>query len=532
MENFYDNKIKDLYKKIDKRSLFAFIFTFISCFFCNLFIYTNTLFVHDSTTIYNDSTGITNGRFLVSLLMPLLQRFSLPILIGFLTSLFIAFALVFIIKAFDIKSKLLIAILSLFIISHQSFVACHYYFSSAYIYAFCILMSVLSFYFVSKNTNNRKQGIINTVISTACLITSLSGYQAYISLYLSLCIIQLIVKIINNEYKTIKHIFLTGIKYVGVAVISMGLYYCLWKAILLITDSQVLSDYGNYSNMEETVFGNFYENSIAAFVIGIRMLFGNWFHFSNFINVFVICCNAFAILLSFLIKKKKNAKHGIILSLLCLLLPLSVCFIFILSPNIFHSIMLFATIVPFILLIKNLDTLCKIQFKTEKIKNTLLIVLAGSLVIISLWQIVSANIIYLKMKVNYNNSISYCTRLLDRIEQTDGFNENTKVVFVSDNHYINKYPPNEFWTEYTNEIPLSQSGLTYDETFIWFIKQNLNTNIDISTENKKYSDKEEVINLDIFPAKNCMLWDGDTLVVKIGLTATEIIETQEEQATK
>lgn len=532
MENFYDNKIKDLYKKIDKRSLFAFIFTFISCFFCNLFIYTNTLFVHDSTTIYNDSTGITNGRFLVSLLMPLLQRFSLPILIGFLTSLFIAFALVFIVKAFDIKSKLLIAILSLFIISHQSFVACHYYFSSTYIYAFCILMSVLSFYFISKNTNNRKQEIINAVISTACLIVSLSGYQAYISLYLSLCIIQLIVKIINNEYKTIKHIFLTGIKYIAVAVISMGLYYCLWKIILLITDSQTLSNYGNYSNMGETVFSNLYLNFITAFFIGFKVLFENYFCFSGFINVLVIICIIFAVLLSFLIKKKKNARHGILLSLLFLLLPLSICFIFILSPNVFHSVMLFATITPFVLLIKNLDTVCEIKFRKEVIKRCLSVTLVGIFLIVSLWQVVSANIIYLKMQVNYNNSISYCTRLLDRIEQTDGFNENTKVVFVSDNLYINKYPVNEFWTEYTNQIPLSESGLTYDETFIWFIKQNLNTNIDISTENKKYSDKEEVINLDMFPAKNCMLWDGDTLIVKIGFTVTEIIEMQEEQTTK
>lgn len=529
MENFYDNKITNLYQKISKRSLFTFIFTFISCFLCNLFIYTNTLFVHDSTQVFNDSTGITNGRFLVSLFMPLFQRFSLPVLIGIAVSILIAVAVVFVVKCFDIKSKLLISILSLFIISHQSFIACHYYFSSAYIYAFSILMSVLSFYFISKYEDNKKKKIINVMLAIVCLMTSLFGYQAYISLYLSLCVIWLITEIINDNMKTRKQIFFNGIKYVGVAIVAILIYYCLWKVVLHFTNQQVVNyENYNYGNMSETIFGNLFGHIITAFVVGVRTMFDNYFSYTPVANICLILCNAFVIISSFIIKKKNGAKHSILLILMFLCLPLTICFIYLMSQDIFHTTMIFSAIAPMILLIKNLDTLPKIKFNKEKIKVVLLNSFIIFLTIISLSQVVSANVLYLKMKVNYNNSISYCTRLLDRIEQTEGVNENTKIILITDDFYINEYEPNEFWPKYTEDIPMSDSGLTYGDTFVWFITHNLNTNINICADNTyKYSIREDVIALDCFPKKNCMLWDNDTLLVKVGPTIKEIVDEEE-----
>lgn len=498
--------IKKIYKQTLSIDRFAFFTSFITCFIIHLYAYTNLLSAHDSVAIYNDSTGITNGRFMISVLFPLIQRITTPVIIGIFTSFFLASAIVLISKTLNLNSKFFITILSALVISHPAIVASHYYFTSAYIYAFALLTSVLAVYIIDKH---KVGGFIGAVV---LLILSLGSYQAYIDLFLCLSIIKLMLCCTDKEIK-FKEIISNGIKYVITACSAMGIYYIIWKALIKLTDSEI-ANYRNYSDLTTSLFDGIAEKLLRTFEYGNNLFFANTLKHTEVFVFISACLYFFSFALSLYLAIKNRSKTALLLPLLFGCMIFASVFIYVISPDTIHTLMVFATICPLILLIKNLE-----QIGSSSEHNIVEIVFSWvitiGLISLTFNQIVSANVFYTKMAVNYNHSISYCTKLTDRIEQTDGFTKETKVVLVGQGYDIATYGYLDIWPNYVENFLHSDTGLTYKETIVIFIKQNMNTNMNITYDSGEYSERDDVRALETFPAENCMLWDEDTLIVKV-----------------
>jgi hypothetical protein len=59
-------------------------------------------------------------------------------------------------------------------------------------------------------------------------------------------------------------------------------------------------------------------------------------------------------------------------------------------------------------------------------------------------------------------------------------------------------------------------SFTFGEYLRSYIQQQLGTNIHITIDDDVYLKRADVLALSNFPAQDCMLWDGDTLIVKLG----------------
>ena len=178
-------------------------------------------------------------------------------------------------------------------------------------------------------------------------------------------------------------------------------------------------------------------------------------------------------------------------------------------------LMLPAAMLPVLLFVKNIEC---IEFESSNTKNAVRWVSVVCIVSVICSFSVTTNATYLKAKSQFDNSISYCTRILDRFEQTEGFNEDTKVIVVSDVYKYGIYKPDEWSKNKVFTITANSNGaVTFPGTLPIFLRQELNTNIDITFDEKdEYKEFEEVKKLEPFPSQNCITWIDGVMIFKMG----------------
>lgn len=497
-----EESILNFWNKISRNDKIAFASGFLFCLIVHFFAYTNTLFVHDSIQLLNESDGLQNGRFFINLLMPLVSRITIPWVIGIITSIFLGLCNLFLTKTINISKPLYIIITGSLLASFPVMAANHIYFSSVYIYVFAMLTATLCVYFSDKNV----------ILSGICLIISLSSYQAYLCFAVTLFLVKMLVDMMEEKIKG-KQVILKGLKYISIIIASTIIYYVLWKGIMFIFDVDVIK-YRGYNTFEQTLFENLLSKLFTTIICSLTISCGQTFTLSLPFKIIYTLINILSLVFAFLNipKKTKNRKFAI---LIFLLFPIAISLIFLINSDTMHLLMMPAAVLPVVLFIKNIENL---KFSSSSFKNGVKWIALISLISIVLNFSVTTNITYLKAKTQFDNSISYCTRVLGRLEQTEGFNKDTKVIIVNTGNTYGIYNA-ENWSLY-KVFPMhshANGAITYPETFRLFLTQELNTNIDITVDkNNEYGKLKEVKELEPFPSNNCTTWVGDVLVFKMG----------------
>lgn len=502
---------KNIYKSISGIDKFAYCAGFIVCFLVNAFTYTNTCFAHDSIQLYNDSTGIENGRVLVGPLLELINRMQIPWIIGLLACTLMGFVIVYISKIFLLKSRLAIVLCAGFVTTSEAMVSSHAYFNSVYIYILSLLFAVLAVYIIDRP----KYGYF---LSAAFLILSMMCYQAYIATAVGLFIVKMLLNIYESNSKIKEQILIT-VKYASVTVFSSILYYAIWQLILKLQNVKILK-YDAYSNIGSVPSVDELFNRIKfAWSFAIQLLYRNDMISSHPVLMFTGCILCLIAVVSIAIKsiKKRRVFFTIVYTFTYIL---SINLMYIISGTVLYSLTVFSIIIPFLMILYLMDNSFEIKI-TAKLTTWVSLILCVTMI----WgQAVCANSFYLKIKINYDNAWSYATRIIDRLEQTEGFNSDSQVVIINAKHSVLPYSDNRDITErakYHTRVNITYNpylyttAITYHETLKWFILQEMSMNIDIKTNPPEFSELQEVKDMPIFPAEDSIKIIDGVFVVKI-----------------
>ena len=504
--------ITEINKRISAKDKFAFACGFLMCLIVNLFVYTNTCFVHDSIMLYNDSKGITNGRLLVGPLMALTNRLQLPWLIGLISCVLMGFIIVFFSKIYHIRNKLYLVFLAGFIVTCDTIVVTHTYLGSLYIYFFSLLMAVMAVYYADKV----KYGYL---LSVGLLCVSMLAYQAFLATAIGLFIFKLMVLALDGDMP-IKKQLQALLKYASLVIIAVGIYYAIWKAALLLANTQ-LANYGAYSNIQQVpAVSSLLTQIETTFYISLIQLFGVAPHGFYILNiVYDILCVLGAILLCYI---KKPVLSHLLMIVYVVAFIFSINTMYLLSGSTTYALTVFSLALPLCLLLYLLEN----HFQPDKkaLHNAVTWFACALSIVLIIGQSIYANSLYLKTKVNYDNAWSYATRVVDRMEQTEGFTKDTKVVIISKSHSVTAYPSNAV-INYKVSYPLkssianayvtSNNAITYAETLQWFIEQEMDMDMNITTNPEEYRKDKDIENMGIFPASDSIQWRDGKLVVKI-----------------
>jgi len=411
------------------------------------------------------------------------------------------------------------------VLTYPSVVAFHN-FGAVDLFTGALLLSVVSIYFL------QYKGYGFLALSILSLTVSIATYQAFVSVTSVLILILLLEKLTIRK-DNIKVIVLSALKGFMVLVVSVALYYFVYR----ILDRLGLPGTTTYLNQDQ--IGHFVVADLPVWLLKtyvsvFRYIFGKGFQLSYIIQKYpqIICIGIVTLFAVIRLAKEGFFKQPtrVLLTLIILgLLPFAMNTIQFLSGGVFpHLLMTFAFIGPWLLVLQYGDWLFR-ELSAVRQKKILLRKCCAAICVILLcanafYGYIVANADYVNRKMNYDASLSLATRIVDRIETIDGYMPETPVMIVGSllSGYNTKQREGfELTNSITGSFSKTGQAMTYNDeygsTIQWFISTVISTNMMFISvdELENYQKLDSVINLQSFPGKNCYTWVGNVLVFKV-----------------
>lgn len=514
--------VKKIYNYFTKTDKLALVCTFASWMLVHLFVFVNDFFVYDSVRLFDSSTGLENGRFLIYPILLLFANCQIPLIIGIVSGIFVSFSSMLLCRIFKIDNPIYTVLLSLTLVSFPVMYANNAFLSSAHIYTLALLLSVLAAYYTYKNT------LRGYAFAALFVIASLACYQAYLPFAVCLVLLMTLVDSLNEKKPSelIKRLVITGV----VFVIAVGIYYCIWQSLVDVFNITTYEYRGESEGLATFFSLDIVSRMIQAYILGFFMMVKGLFYHGDLaimvvgriIKVCVLVLSVILLIASF--KSKKHKFGNISMAILSIIgLPLGVGLIYVFSPFSPHNLMVFPVFSIWLLLIVLSKQLIEDKKTVHKVLEWAVVVL---LILSILINVICGNIGYSILSSESKSAITFVTRIVNRVESTDGVDIGTNVCFVSDEHWfynerLYENRENERTTAecFTNFTIVSLLGTPYVDALIWYINDNANyLELNYSYQDLQdgdYANNKQVQQLQPFPAKNCSVWVNNTLVVRL-----------------
>ena len=502
------------YKKIKPEYKTAFFGTFIIGLLAHLYAITNNFLTFDSMwNIYSDQDMITSGRQFLTYACSVGSYYDLPLINGLLAILYLSFAAVVIVSAFNIEGKVLPVIAGGLLVTFPSVSSTFAYTYTIDGYMLAVLLACLA-YILSRNL---KYGFIAGIFA---LGLSIGIYQAEFSFTILLCIFGLMLDILNGE-KT-KELLAKALKYVVMGIGGYAFYIITLKIMLSVKHTAITG----YQGTDR--ISTFKLSELPA---GLKAAWDNFYYFVRYGGAFstTLALKIFYLIfmvvgiVSFIylfIKKKtyKNPLNIVFLVILAAVTPFALCLITILSPDTyFHLLMRMPWVVMmifFVALINMFNKEVAVKFETF-----ISIVSVVSALVLILQFAVAGNIAYFNLNERYEKTFATCVRLVDRIEQTEGYKAGMPVAILGGFPDENYYPSTDITKDDLSGYFGVDGNLVCNSSgsYQTFCERYLNFTFPILTleEELKLVDTDEFKAMDKFPAEGSFKIIDDVLVIKL-----------------
>ena len=468
-----------------------------------LFVFTNKLLNLDEIAgLFGKGESISSGRWALALTSYVFPDVSMPWINGMLSLLLLTAAACLTVRIFEIKSTLWQVLLGALLVVFPSQIVTFSYMFTCAPYALAVLLAVGSVYVLVCC-----EGRWRYAVSCAMLALSLGIYQAYLSVAASWCVVYLLKRTLDGEWD-VRRIVHCGATCAAYLALSLAAYFVINKIVMLAAHTQ----YNSYADAS-------FQTDIKSMLFGLRVaytaflgyFYRGYYHLvaSDASKLMHYLCLAVvgAELVLWFIKDRPQRARGVLAAVLLALLPLGVNCLYVISAQ-RHTLMLYSFTAVYVLAAVAAESLMSRRHAPARD------VLALALAVIVGCNVLYANRLYLKMKLEYENAYAFYSELTARVKAAPGYGEGTMVLLTGDAHellhaadeidtsdlvgimegLINVYSRSDFLTYYAGFDP---------PTFDW-------AQWDASGA------AAEIENMPIYPYDGSVKCIGDFVVVKLG----------------
>ena len=513
-------------EKLEENNLkFISIITTIFMIMSHGYVYFNQILSHDSMKIIYwgdwlmyDTVEI--GRYIIPLYLLIRGKYYPPFLIGILSIIFMILLIYYLVKIFEIKNKIHIALLTGILTTSCTITllnATYIEYSDMYILSF--LLAIISVYLLLKSKMK-----LRVPLSILLLITSLGIYQTSLPIFVLLIIIYSIIEIIKKKdiKNTLKNFSINMI----FGVVASGIYFGIYKLILKIFNVKASTC---YNSINETAKYESIKDMIKMIINQYKTTYDFIIHPSTYYKTLSIIINTVLIILVLLffiviLFNRKN-KYSIIQRILVIILLAITTFVvnctYFLSNGVLHQLMIFPMfllyIIPIIILDKSQNDNIKEFDCTKNITKKAYKYIAVGFALLIVSSIIYSNQVYQKKQMEFESTKLTMNRIVQNIENIDGYEiDKTRVVFIG---YLSNGPLSLEKKELDyNSVGLQgKYSLTYYLNYEQFLNYYMGYPVKVLNEDKskEFAEKEEVKNMEPFPSKESYKIIDGVLVIKL-----------------
>ncbi len=390
-----------------------------------LYVFTNKLLNLDEIAgLFAKGESISSGRWALALTSYIFPDVSMPWVNGMLSLLMLTVAVCITVRVFEIKSGVIKAVLAALMIVFPSQIVTFSYMFTCAPYALAVMLAVGSVYVVLCRTERCR-----FIPAAIMLAFSLGIYQAYLAVAASFCVVYLIKRTLDDEW-TPAQIIRCGVACLAYLVLSLAVYFVVNKLTMLITHTE----YNSYADAS-------FQTDLPSLLFGLRVAFTAFlgYFYKGYYHLIatplstvmhLVCAVIVGVeLVVYCVRHRASIKRVGLLAGLIILVPLSVNCLYIISAQ-RHTLMLYSFVAVYILAAVAAES---IMGQTHTRARDVLI---ASMAVVVLCNVLYANRLYLKMKLEYENAYSFYSTLATRIKTTDGYDGDTMVLIRGDAHEL------------------------------------------------------------------------------------------------
>ena len=474
-----------------------------AAFFAGLMVHmfglVNILHNYDSIAVMPDGygTGVTSGRWLLTVLGNMVQKqfggYSTAWFDGVLGILILSVSVYFLIKIFDIKSRMFSILLGIGFVSFPAVGSCMLFRYTLCYYALAVLMAVLAAYLVIRG--NKKLIILWIALSGFLSACALGIYQAYFPITASIFVLYLIQQTVQNR-KNWKKILIQGLIFLLCLALGILLYFLILKLSLVYYGAS-LSNYQGIDTMGKLSIAEIPKLLLSSFTTFFTMPINNSFVLApiQLLTIIYLLWDvaSAAMMIWSLIKRKASPMQWILAVLLCIVFPV--------------VLVLFMPVVLF-------EALPAPAEKYGIINRIIAGVLAVSLGLAGISYAYVTNVTYTAQYYADRHVENLANSILTQVRSTENYRPELPWAFIG-----NYYDP--LLSNYTNSGPILQGEGdaqrlvgTYSWPF-WF-RVYVGFYIVLLDEDAKadLTEKTEVQDMPCWPSNGSVRIIDDTVVVK------------------
>ena len=456
---------------------------------------------HDGlASMYFDQNMITSGRWFLSVACGFSSYYTVPWVIGLIGLLFLGLAAAAVTELLEVDREWAIVLNGGLLAAFPALASTFAYVFTLDGYMLALLLAVLAVLVTKKY----KWGFVGGAF---CLAFSLGTYQAYLAFAMILSLFAVLMLFAEKKSAAEK---IRGMAcYLGMGLLGAALYYGILQVLLRIQGKE-LASYQGIDGMASGVGGEagglLYSlkeiyHDFAAFTLKGNVLYNNWISFGAFILLVLMAVITAAVLMQ---NRKwwKNPWFFVIIVVAFIAAPLVTNVILLISPDVtYHLLMRYQWVLYLIGLNAFVSKNARLAKKAAMLEwGALLAVFT-----LVFFYGVTDNIGYSNLQKKYEKTYAYCVRLLDRIEQTEGYYPGIPIAMIGVIG-TEQYPDTDLTLSVTsNMIGLNGDSLVYTgANYQEFIKNYLGATLNIlppeAMAEMYYS--EEYISMDSFPGED------------------------------
>lgn len=472
------------------------------------FLFTNEFFSHDALTLTNYgveqrwSSYVWNGRILIPLYEKLKGPVTAPWLIGLLFILYMSLTVLLLARLFELRRPLHIFLIGALFCTNSSLAML----GSSYIacmddYALALLAAVAGAWFICRC---RHGGFLGAL----CIAVSMGLYQAYLIVAAGLCFFSLFQNVTSNE--RLSSIVRRGLRYLGLMLAGFFLYFLTWSAACRFLNIEK-------GRMGDTIFALPLESLKPHAIAVYKLFFRNFFRDNGMTGKLaptfsLLLLGALLVWLAgWLLDKRLAWGNKLLLCLMVVFLP----FVFRASSLLLlmgdQSLVAFNQRLPAALVL-----LCAVKWRPAIPYGRRFRAAAAILALAIVCQnLVFSNQCYIKKDLEKNASLSIVTRIIERVEQLDGYVLGETPVAFSGG--INSNPLYGRGREGFDAFTVYEEGaMIYDYAPTYNIVRYIGTYLNYPMAFASVdSSLEEVQAMPAFPAQGSIKFVGEKVVVKL-----------------
>lgn len=476
----------------------------------NGFAFMNYVPKHDAINHMFSAAGeweVRLGRFFQPYYAYLRGNVISPWLVGIIGTVFAVMSALIIVDIMNVENPVYVILASGFLVANLSVTEL----CGIYLYIYDCCMIALFFACLSVWCWLHIRHPWNIIFGAVCLVLSMGFYQAYVSVTIVLCAVVLLQKVLKNSYW--KEEIGSTLSMILMAVIGCAVYLLLYKILLLLWHTTPTNGSNGMQKLTELSGGVIFQNIIKTYKDILNFFVADSRYFGGLVcalhgMLFIIVFIGFVILL---FQRKLNAYNVILAIFIFITLPIGCNFTSVLQGegivlrSSYALYLLFPICLMLVESIHSISVKKQIQYITGLICLFLLV-----------RNIQYSNTVYMYARVTYDRTVSIMTRVLEDIEEYEGYEVGVTPIAV-----IGEFSKNDNVEIYKGDYKFingnNKTSTTYPQTTYNFWR-SLGSPINGIQDNdilKTYSELSQVKQMPCYPYDGYCQMIGDVLVVKI-----------------